>query len=140
MVLIWRSESTYGRPFKVLPLKKVSDKSQRAILFPATKSSPKMKGSSVTTRYSTGHKLGFNYDPKVINSGVDLKTARTLVLPNKCSAIFSSNLINGAAINLDSKIRFSVDFQVIRNVDYSVRNTKFHFSSGKHCFTFIEPW
>ena len=96
------------------------------------------EGSSVTPRYSTGHKLGFNYDPKVIHSGVDLETAQTLVVPAKSSAIFSGNIIHGAAINLDSQIRFSTDFQVIRRADYSVNNKKFHFSSGKPYFTDIE--
>jgi len=96
------------------------------------------EGCSVTPRYSTGHKLGFNYDPKVIESGVDLENAQTLMVPEKSSAIFSGNLIHGAATNLDSKIRFSVDFQVIRKADYSVSNKKFHFSSGKPYFVAIE--
>ena len=93
------------------------------------------EGTSVTSRYSTGHKLGFNYDPKVILHGVDLENAQTLIVPEKSSAIFSGNLIHGAAINLDSEIRFSVDFQVIKKADYSSKNKTLHFSSGKPYFT-----
>ena len=96
------------------------------------------EGTSVTPRYSTGHKLGFNYDPKVILHGVDLENAQTMIVPKKSSAIFSGNLIHGAAINLDSEIRFSVDFQVIRKADYSSKNKKLHFSSGKPYFTEAE--
>jgi len=92
------------------------------------------EGSTVTPKYSAGHQLGFNYDPKVIRSGVDLSQAATMVVPEKSIAIFSGNLIHGAAINLDTKIRFSIDFQVIRKSDYSSSNKNFHFSSGKPYF------
>jgi ectoine hydroxylase-related dioxygenase (phytanoyl-CoA dioxygenase family) len=92
------------------------------------------EGSTVNPKYSVGHQLGFNYDPKVIINGVDLNQAETMVVPEKSSAIFSGNLIHGAAINLDSKIRFSIDFQVIRKSDYSSSNKNFRFSSGKPYF------
>ena len=92
------------------------------------------EGSTVTLRYSVGHQLGFNYDPKIISSGVDLSKAETMVVPEKSSAIFSGNLIHGAAINLDSEIRFSIDFRVIRKSDYSSSNKNFHFSSRKPYF------
>jgi len=55
-------------------------------------------------------------------------------VPEKSSAIFSGNLIHGAAINLDSKIRFSVDFQIIRETDYSLDNKQLHYSSGRPYF------
>ena len=91
-------------------------------------------GSTHTKRFSPGHKLGFNYDPKVITEGVDLTKPRRLMVPLDASALFSGNLIHGAATNLSPKIRFSVDFQVIRKKDYSTKNKKVHFSSGQEYF------
>ena len=144
----WHRESFYGPNLEQsiniwTPIKGVTYKNSlryipRSHTIPDDKIITYNEGTSITLRYSTGHKLGFNYDPKVILSGVDLETAQTLMVPEKCSAIFSGNLIHGAAINLDSAIRFSVDFQVIRKADYSASNKKFHFSSGKPYFTSIE--
>jgi hypothetical protein len=94
-------------------------------------------GERSTKRYSVGHKLGFNYDQKVIISGVDLTTSRTIVVPRRHSAVFSGNLIHGAAVNRDTQIRFSVDFQIIRKSDYSAANKTFHFSSGRPYFVEI---
>ena len=91
-------------------------------------------GSTHTKRFSTGHRLGFNYDPKVITEGVDLTNSKRLLVPLGASALFSGNLIHGAADNFSPKIRFSVDFQVIRKKDYSAKNKKFHFSSGLEYF------
>lgn len=90
--------------------------------------------SPYTKRFSDGHKLGFNYSPKVIVSGVDLAKATVLNVPKGHSAVFSGNLIHGAAINRSNTIRFSVDFQIIRKADYSSLNKKSHFSSGKEYF------
>ena len=68
-------------------------------------------GSRFTQRFSTGHKLGFNYDQKWITSGVDLSSGKRLVVEVGKSAVFSGMLIHGAATNRSEKIRFSVDFQ-----------------------------
>lgn len=91
-------------------------------------------GSRFTERFSTGHKLGFNYDEKEILSGVDLESAEPMIVPNGFSAIFSGNLIHGGAINNTGCIRFSVDFQLLRRRDFNHDTKKFHFSSGKEYF------
>lgn len=90
--------------------------------------------SSHTERFSVGHKLGFNYRPKIIESGVDLTKSAALNVPLGASAIFSGNLIHGNAVNQSNCIRFSADFQVIRRSDFSSKNKNFHFSSGRAYF------
>ena len=90
--------------------------------------------SESTVQFSAGHKLGFNYRHKIIESGVDLTSAEPLLVDVGFSAIFPGNLIHGAAKNNSKNIRFSVDYRVIRRSDYSATNKKFHFSSGKPYF------
>lgn len=87
-----------------------------------------------TKRFSLGHKLGFQYAPKDIVGGVDLSKATRLVVAEKNSAVFSGNLIHGAAENRSSAIRFSCDFRVIRKKDFSIENKQAHFSSDKPYF------
>lgn len=87
-----------------------------------------------TERFSLGHKLGFQYAPKDIVDGVDLSKATRMLVGEGQSAIFSGNLIHGAAENRSSNIRFSCDFRVIRKKDYSSDNKQVHFSSGKPYF------
>ena len=87
-----------------------------------------------TDKFSTGHKLGFQYEPKTIVGGVDFSKKERMIVPNGCSAIFNGNLIHGAADNMSSNIRFSTDFRVIRKKDYSSENKQFHYSSGKPYF------
>lgn len=91
-------------------------------------------GSESTARYSIGHKLGFNYDPKKIVSGIDFSLAKPLLVPLGASAIFPGMLIHGAAVNCATAIRFSVDFQVMAKQHYKSSNKKYHFSSGKPYF------
>ncbi len=62
---------------------------------------------------SSGHRIGLLYAPKKIIGGVDLTSALPFVLGKNEAAIFSSQLIHGAAVNNTDKIRFSVDFRVI---------------------------
>jgi hypothetical protein len=140
----WHRESFYGPNLEKsvniwTPIRGVTSKNSlryipKSHTIPDQQIITSNEGSTVTPKYSVGHQLGFNYDPKAINSGVDLSQAETLLVPEQSSAIFSGNLIHGAAINLDSKIRFSIDFQVIRKSDYSARNKKFHFSSRQPYF------
>lgn len=140
----WHRETFYGPNLsKVInvwtPIRNVSrSNSLRYIpgsqLIPDKQIIRKNIGSTHTKRFSTGHRLGFNYDPKVITAGVDLTKPRRLMVPLGASALFSGNLIHGAATNLSQKIRFSVDFQVIRKKDYSTKNKKSHFSSGLEYF------
>jgi hypothetical protein len=87
-----------------------------------------------TDQFSDGHKLGFLYRPKKIIGGVDLESSQPMTVKKFSSAFFSGNLIHGAAVNRSSHIRFSVDFRIIRECDYSCSNKEFHFSSGKPYF------
>jgi len=86
------------------------------------------------TKFSSGHKLGFQYSPKKIIGGVDLKRNKKMNVKLGYSSIFSGNLIHGAATNKSKKIRFSCDFRIIKKKDYSSKNKDFHFSSGKPYF------
>ncbi len=92
-----------------------------------------IKNKSVS-RFSSGHKLGFQYSPKKIVGGVDLANSKKMNIKLGHSSIFSGNLIHGAAINESKQIRFSCDFRVIRKKDYSTKNKIFHFASGKPYF------
>lgn len=140
----WHRESFYGPNLEKsvniwTPIRGVTPKNSLRYIpnshsIPDERITTYNEGSSITPRYSVGHQLGFNYDPKIISSGVDLSQAETMLVPEKSSAIFSGNLIHGAAMNLDSQIRFSIDFQVIRKSDYSSSNKNHHFSSGKPYF------
>ena len=96
------------------------------------------QGFKYTKRFSDGHKLGFNYDPKVILSGVDLEDHRPLLVPQGCSALFSANLIHGAAANVSDCIRFSIDFRVMARKHVRTESKKFHFASGKPYFVEFE--
>ena len=87
-----------------------------------------------TSKYSDGHKLGFLYKPKEIISGVDLDSKQPLLLDEFNSAIFSGNLIHGAAKNYAARIRYSVDFRIIQKKHYSKQNKAFHFASKKPYF------
>ena len=70
------------------------------------------QNDSYTKKFSSGHKIGFLYSPKVIKSGVNLNKNKRLIVPKECSAIFSGNLIHGAGNNTSSEIRFSLDFRI----------------------------
>jgi len=92
---------------------------------------------SHTKKFSSGHKIGFLYSPKVIRSGVDLNKNKRLIVPKDCSAVFSGNLIHGAGNNTSSEIRFSLDFRIIPKQDYNKNKSlekSNHFSSGKSYF------
>jgi ectoine hydroxylase-related dioxygenase (phytanoyl-CoA dioxygenase family) len=90
--------------------------------------------SGSTERFSAGHKLGFQYSPKKIVSGVDLSNSSKLLVKDGESALFSGNLIHGAAVNKGKSIRFSVDFRLIKKVDYSANNKQHHVTSSKPYF------
>jgi hypothetical protein len=94
--------------------------------------------SKDTKKFSMGHKIGLVYSPKIIKNGVDLSTSRSMIVKRNYSAIFSGNLIHGSALNLSNKIRFSIDFRVLRKKDYNNHNKKFHYSSKKPYFVEYE--
>ena len=88
-----------------------------------------------TDRFSDGHKLGFQYAPKKIQSGVDINNHKPMLVNKYSSAIFNGNLIHGGAVNKSKNIRFSLDFRIIRSKDYKIDKSKqSHFSSGKSYF------
>ncbi len=87
-----------------------------------------------TNKFSAGHTLGFQYAYKKIIKGVNVDNQKAMIVPSYSSSIFSGNLIHGAAINTSNKIRFSLDFRVIRKKDYKHNSKKFHFASKKPYF------
>ena len=87
-----------------------------------------------TERFSVEHKSGFYYAPKKIASGVDLSNASRLPVGGGEGALFSGNLIHGAAINKAKSIRFSVDFGLIRKAECSSDNKYHHNTSSKPYF------
>lgn len=93
------------------------------------------KVSELTKKGSDRNKVGLLYAPKEIVSGVDLSKNEAMLVPEGCSSVFSGNLIHGAAINYDKKIRFSVDFRIIAKKNYKIEAAKtFHAASGKPYF------
>lgn len=84
-------------------------------------------------RFSNGHKIGLAYMPKKIISGVDFTKVKKLFVPENCYVIFSSMLIHGAAINLEEKIRFSLDFGVLPSEHLT--DIKISFAAGKEQFS-----
>lgn len=140
----WHRESFYGSNMEKsvniwTPLKGVSKKNTLRFI----PKSHKIKDNQIKTlkisskdtkKFSNGHKLGFVYSPKIIKRGVDLANSQPMIVKQNQSAIFSGNLIHGSALNLSNKIRFSLDFRVIRKKDYNLKNKKFHFASNKSYF------
>ena len=56
-------------------------------------------------------------------------------VPYHSSAIFSGNLVHGAAKNTSQSIRFSLDFRVMPEKYFDINlNKKDHFASGKDYF------
>jgi len=93
---------------------------------------------AITTRGSSGHKIGFLYAPKTIIGGVDLSTARPMVVPRKHSSVFPGALIHGASINYSSNIRFSLDFRILPVSAYeSTKSKKIHLASNKPYFELL---
>lgn len=140
----WHRESFYGPNMSKAvniwtPIQGVTEENTLNII-PGSQAIPdesihlRDQESDSTTQFSAGHKLGFNYRHKIIESGVDLTAAQPLLVDVGFSAIFPGKLIHGAANNKSKNIRFSVDYRVIRHSDYSSTNKKFHFSSGKPYF------
>tara|TARA_A100001011_G_C14254531_1_gene819410 strand:+ start:599 stop:1438 length:840 start_codon:yes stop_codon:yes gene_type:complete len=80
-------------------------------------------------RFSTSHKIGLPYNPKKIISGVDIKKAKRLKLKVGEFVAFSSRLIHGGGENHTDKVRFSIDFGLIKKKIVIKKNKKFHFSS-----------
>jgi ectoine hydroxylase-related dioxygenase (phytanoyl-CoA dioxygenase family) len=138
----WHRETFYGVDMISavnfwVPIKNVTPESTlryvpESHLIPDDSISTINEDDSSVARFSAGHKIGLLYSPKKIISGVDLtKNEPFSVCPGEV-AIFSGQLIHGAATNKTMGIRFSVDFRLI-----SEKNTptkKAHFASGRPYF------
>ena len=103
-------------------------------LIPDEKIGVSKEVSGSTERFSAVHKLGFQYAPKKIVSGVDLSNASKLIVGDVESALFSGNLIHGAAVNKAKSIRCSIDVRLIRKADYRLDNKRNHITSSKPYF------
>ena len=144
----WHRESFYGSNMEKsvnvwTPLKGVTKNNTLRYIPDSHKiRDSKIKTSKInskdTKKFSTGHKIGLVYSPKIIKNGVDLTTSRSMIVKRNYSAIFSGNLIHGSALNLSNKIRFSIDFRDLRKKDYNNLNKKFHYSSKKPYFVEYE--
>jgi ectoine hydroxylase-related dioxygenase (phytanoyl-CoA dioxygenase family) len=88
-----------------------------------------------TPRFSSGHKIGLLYSPKKIVGGIDFSNSQPMIVDERSSAIFSAQLIHGAAVNNAKTIRFSLDFRLTPKSAY--RETKKHFAAGYQDF-FVE--
>lgn len=145
----WHRETFYGanmdKAFNIwTPIKGVNKENTlqyvpESHLIPENEIIIKQQDDKNTQQFSDGHKLGFQYKPKRIVGGVDFSSKKRMEVPINSSAIFSGNLIHGAAENYSSNIRFSIDFRIIKKVDYSLENKQFHISSGKPYFEQFTP-
>lgn len=83
-------------------------------------------------RRSAAHRIGLLYSPKRIVSGVDFSRQRPFIVMPGEAAIFSGQLIHGAAVNRSDKIRFSADLRLI--AAENLKSNKWHFASGREYF------
>jgi len=85
-------------------------------------------------QFSSGHRIGYPYSPKIINDTPELKVEPELV-PVKVNqaAIFSSMLVHGGGVNNSDKIRFSIDTgfipsnKITHNKNYFASRNKSHY-------------
>ena len=80
-------------------------------------------------RGSVGHKIGLTYSPKEILSGVDMSLLKSVPMNINQFMIFNSNLIHGGGINNTNKIRFSMDFAIIKSHYIDTNNQPKHLAS-----------
>lgn len=140
----WHRETFYGpnmeRSVNVwTPVRGVTERNTLRFI-PGSQSIPEADiqtvsvADEVTEKGSVGNRIGFLYSPKVIQSGVDLESSQPLRVPEGCSALFPGLLVHGAGHNLDSRIRFSVDFRILPFSAYSSNSKPYHLASGKPYF------
>ena len=61
-------------------------------------------------RFSSGHRIGYPYSPKLIHKTKELQTQPSVIKVSVGeAAVFSAMLVHGGGVNTGSKIRFSVD-------------------------------
>jgi ectoine hydroxylase-related dioxygenase (phytanoyl-CoA dioxygenase family) len=124
----WHRESFYGAPIETanlwIPVLNVTpDNTLRYI-----PGSERLDEWEITTEQaederihkgSSSHHIGLLYAPKHITGGVDFKRAKPMVVPDGSAALFSGELVHGAAENTSDKIRFSVDVRLLARAHMS---------------------
>ena len=83
---------------------------------------------SKVEQFSSGHKIGLSYNPKLIESGLNKTKVKRLNLQPNQGFAFSSRLIHGGGSNSTNKTRFSMDFGLIPCKKVSKAKNK-HFAS-----------
>ena len=73
----------------------------------------KRKNNKFIKKNSSAHKLGLNYAPKKIISGVEFSKAKRFKVPKESFLVLSSRLIHGGGINNSSKPRFALAFGIV---------------------------
>lgn len=87
---------------------------------------------------SIRHRLGSPYNPKKIISGVSIAKAKRLNLSLGKLCLFSAYLIHGGGTNKTKKVRYSLDFAIIKNKNLNSHRVKKQFNSysdKKYYFT-----
>ena len=69
--------------------------------------------NSDVKKFSAGHRIGLLYDDIQITGGVDLASARPMLVPAERFALFPSELIHGGGENYSDQLRISLDWRVI---------------------------
>jgi ectoine hydroxylase-related dioxygenase (phytanoyl-CoA dioxygenase family) len=75
---------------------------------------------------SLEHKLGLPYNPKIIQSGINLNKARRANLKNGQMMVFSALLIHGNGSNDQKYPRYSIDFGIIKKKYLKGKKIKDH--------------
>jgi len=123
----WHRESFYGCPTNTMNvwmpvLNCTSENSVKYV--PGSETIPNerfilsVQKDKDVEKNSDGSKIGLLYEPQSIVSGVDFSLAKTMTVPYGMVAIFSGQLIHGAAVNKTDGIRFSVDFRFLPKVGF----------------------
>tara|TARA_Y100000589_G_scaffold329204_1_gene375120 strand:+ start:930 stop:1688 length:759 start_codon:yes stop_codon:yes gene_type:complete len=144
----WHREYFYGQGMENainiwIPIRGVTSKNALRFI-PESQNIPKKEikisqySDPYTSQFSTGHKLGFQYSPKKIVSGVDLSRAMAFPCENRQFVMFSGNLVHGSAINFSEKIRFSIDFRVIPSRFAALTKQAHYASDNKPYFEEID--
>lgn len=85
-------------------------------------------------KFSSGHKLGFFWKPKLIKGGANLEGAVPMQFDNKIGeySAFSALTIHGGARNLSNTLRFVIGFGLI--AESKIYDNKSFFASGQSYF------
>jgi len=87
---------------------------------------------------STKHKLGFAYNPKIITEGINLKKGKRARVKLGQMIVFKATTIHGDGKNNTNKIRYSLDFGLIKKKYLIGKKLKDHhiaYTSNKKYWT-----